>query len=530
MHRRLPLPLAALTVACLLVLPGSASRVQEQDVLVCPTCDGCTSVLVGKAASADGSTMTSHSCDSNTDRTWMTMVPNARHKPGEMATVYYEPKRTKGPDDPDRIPTGEIPQVAETYAYIDAAYPIMNEHQLAIGETTFGGKRDLVSDKGIIDCPELYRLVLERAKTAREAIRIADELTKEFGYNDGGEAFTFADPKEVWIFEILGPGKGKKGAVWAAVRVPDDHVSVSANAPRIRKLNLADRENYLASSNVFSLAEELGYWSAKSGDAFEFCTVYGSRTSMGSRRREWRALSRIAPSLKLDPNAEHYPLSVKAERKLSVKDVLDIFRDTYQDTPFDMTRSLVTVGKGGTVGKSPIANPFMSQDYLDAFNITSERTIACKRATYLQVTQSRGWLPNAIGGVVWLGYDNPATTPHTPFYIGISEMPASFAVDGRARFRRDSAWWAFRQVSQLATLRWQDMSKDVQKVWEPIEAKAFADQAAIEAEALRLYKENPAKAKEYLTKYSVGTATGAVDAYWKLADDLWSKYTNYFRP
>jgi dipeptidase len=528
MLRSLRVWLAAAALCGLVVVPGHSARMQEGENLVCPTCEGCTSILVGKAASADGSTMTSHSCDSTTDRTWMNMVPHRKHAPGEMAKVYYQPKLTKGPDDPDRIEAGEIPQVPETYAYLNAAYPIMNEHQLAIGETTFGGKREMVSNKGIIDCPELYRLVLERAKTAREAIRVADELTKKYGYNDAGEAFTFADPNEVWIFEILGPGEGNTGAVWAAVRIPDDNVFVSANAPRIRKLDLADKDHYLASDNVFSLAEQLGYWSAKSGEPFEFCTAYGSRTAMSSRRREWRALARIAPSLKLDPNSEHYPLSVKAEKKLSVKDVLDIFRDTYQDTPFDMTRSLNRIGKDGRATKNPIANPFMSQDYLDAFNITSERTIACKRATYLQVTQSRGWLPNPIGGVVWLGYDNPTTTPHVPFYIGISHMPASYAVDGRARFRRDSAWWAFRQVSQLATLRWQDMVKDAQKVWEPIEMKAFADQATFEAEAVRLHAQDPQKAREFLTKYSNDTADGAVAAYWKLADDLWTKYTNYF--
>jgi dipeptidase len=249
---------------------------------------------------------------------------------------------------------------------------------------------------------------------------------------------------------------------------------------------------------------------------------------MGSRRREWRALSRIAPSLKLDPNSEHYPLSVRAERKLSVKDLLEIFRDTYQDTPFDMTRSLNRIGRDGKAAKNPIANPFMTQEYLDAFNITSERTIACKRATYLQVTQSRGWLPNPIGGVVWLGYDNPTTTPHTPFYIGVSHLPASYAVDGRARFRRDCAWWAFRQVSQLTTLRWQEMAQDVQKVWEPIETKAFADQPKIEVEAKRLYAQDPKKATEYLTKYSNDLADASVSAYWKLAEDLWTKYTNYF--
>jgi len=500
-------------------VPAPAVTTNQPDGPLCE-CEGCTSVLVGKGASADGATMTSHSCDSTTDRTWMDMVPRASHKPGETATLWMDPKESKGPNDPDRVPAGEIPQVAETYKFLNAAYPVMNEHQLAIGETTFGGKRELKSDVGIIDCPELYRLVLERAKTAREAIQIADQLTKEYGYNDYGEAFTFADKDEVWFFEILGPGRGKKGAVWAAVRIPDDEVAVSANAPRIRKINLKDPANYMASANVLTLAEELGWWSAKSGEPFEFCTAYGSRSSLGSRRREWRALSRLAPSLRLDANAEHFPLSVKPEKKLSVKDVFDIFRDTYEGTPYDMTRHIMKIGPDGKAVKNPIANPFMNNDYLDAFKITSERTIACKRATYLTVTQSRTWLPDPIGGVVWLGYDNPMTTPHLPFYIGISQMPARYMVDGRAKFRRDSAWWAFRQVSQLAFLRWQDMVKDIEKVWRPMEEKAWADQAAIEAEAVALYTQDPAKAREYLTAYSHKLANGAVDAYWKLGEDL----------
>ena len=530
--------LIIITAALLWMQPGAAQQAPKPlelptaqadpaDGQVCE-CEGCTSVLVGKDASVDGSTMTSHSCDSTTDRTWMDMVPAQAHKPGATAKLWMDPKESKGPNDPDRVPAGEIPQVPQTYKFLNAAYPIMNEHQLAIGETTFGGKRELKSDVGIIDCPELYRLVLERAKTAREAIRIADELTKQYGYNDYGEAFTFADKDEVWFFEIMGPGRGKKGAVWAAVRIPDDEVAVSANAPRIRKVDLKDPANYMASANIHSLAEELGWWSPTSGEPFEFCTVYGTRNALGSRRREWRALSRLAPSLRLDPNAEHYPLSVKPEKKLSVKDVFDIFRDTYEGTPFDMTRTLLKVDRDGKAVKSPVANPFMNNDYLDLLKVPSERTIACKRATYLSVTQSRKWLPDAVGGVVWLGYDNPMTTPHTPFYIGIDQMPASYMVDGRAKFRRDCAWWAFRQVSQLAFFRWQDMVKDIEKVWRPIEEKAWADQSRIEAEAVALYKQDPARARAYLTKYSHDMANGAVDAYWKLADDLWSKYTNLF--
>ena len=490
--------------------------------------DSCTSILVGKLASADGSTMTSHSCDSTRDRTWINIVPHKKHKPGDLCPVYRNPKETRGPDDQNRLKSGDIPQVPETYAYINTAYPCLNERQLAIGETTFGGKRELRSKEGIIDCPELYRLILERARTAREAIRIADELTKTYGYNDYGECFTFADPQETWHFEIVGPGAGKKGAVWAAVRIPDDHVGVSANASRIRQLKLKDPDHFLASDNVHAVAQEMGWWDPAGDQPFEFCYAYDSRRSMGSRRREWRVLSRVAPSLNLDPNGENFPFSVKAEKTLTIKDVLDIFRDTYQGTPYDMTRTLTEVNREGKASISPVANPFMNRDWLGLLKVPPERTICCKAATYLQITQSRSWLPDPIGGVVWLGYDNPATTPHTPFYCGITRMPASYMVDGRTRFQRDSAWWAFRTVSQLALFRWQSMSQTIAKVWSAIEEKAFADQAKIEEEALALYKQNPAKAAEFLTAYCVKTAEDAVAAYWKLHDDLWGSYTYYF--
>jgi dipeptidase len=502
---------------------NSTAEVEQNKVY-----EECTSVLVGKLASVDGSTMTSHSCDSGSDRTWINVVPHKKHKPGEMCKIYFQSKRTSGPDDDDRMEMGEIPQVRETYAYINTAYAVMNEHQLAIGETTFGGKRELKSDEGIIDCPELYRLILERAKTAREAIKIADELTKKYGYNDIGECFTFADPNEVWHFEILGPGKGNLGAVWAAVRIPHDHVGVSANSSRIRQINLRDKKNYLASKNVFSLAEKMGWWSRKSGKPFEFCYAYASRRYMGSRRREWRVLSKVAPSLKLDPNGENFPLSVKAEKKLSVKDVLEIFRDTYQDTPYDMTRNLSVVNRDGKTVKSPLATPFMTRDQMRLLRVPRERTIACARATYVQITQSRSWLPDMIGGVVWLGYDNPVTTPHTPFYCGISKMPDSYQVDGRKKFRRDCAWWAFRRVSQLAKFRWQEMVLDIEKVWQKFEEDAFSNQSKLEEQALQLYKTDPEKARKFLTTYCLDLANKTVEAYWKLGDDLWSKYTNRF--
>jgi dipeptidase len=521
--------LAASVVAGPATVPASA-RPAGQAPSAALDFDSCTSILVGRLASADGSTMTSHSCDSGTDRTWMTIVPNQKHKPGETAKVYYEPKRTKGPNDADRLETGEIPQVPETYAYLNAAYPIMNEHQLAIGETTIGGRRELVSEDGMIDAPELYRLCLERAKTAREAIRVIDDLTAKYGYNDWGECFTFADTKEVWHFEIYGPGKGKKGAVWAARRVPDDEIGCSANAGRIRTLDLQNKEFFMASANVTALAAELGFWSKDGGAPFDFTYAYNpdSRTSLYCRRREWRVLSLLAPGLKLNPESENYPFSVKPEKKVTPRDLFAIFRDTYGGTDYDMTRTLTAVNRKGETVKSPIAGPFMSNDLRELLRIKRERTICSQGSTYLQVTQSREWLPAPIGGVVWLGYDNPATTPHTPFYIGIARMPDSYMVDGRWAYRRDCAWWAYRTVSKLALFRWQEMTKDIEAVWKGIEDKVFGGQAKVEEEALALYKKDPKAAREFLTKYCLDQANGAVAAYWKLSDDLWHKYSGEF--
>jgi dipeptidase len=388
--------LAALSLA---FFPGTAAK--RPAATTPPEFDSCTSILVGRLASADGSTMTSHSCDSGSDRTWMSIVPNRKHKPGDTAKLYLEPKLAKGPDDPERLEAGEIAQVPETFAYLNAAYPIMNEHQLAIGETTIGGRRELVSQAGMIDAPELFRLCLERAKTAREAVRVADELTALHGYNDWGECLTFADPKEVWQFEIYG-------------------------------------------------------------------------------------------------------------------------------TDYDMTRTLVAVNRRGETAKSPVASPFMSNDLRELLRIKRERTICSPASTYLQITQSRDWLPGPIGGVVWLGYDNPATTPHTPFYIGIDRMPGSYMVDGRRAYRRDCAWWAYRTVSKLALFRWQEMTKDVERVWKDIEDRVFPGQAKLEEEALTLYKKDPRKAKELLTTYCLDQADQAVAAYWKLADELWVKYSGNF--
>jgi len=284
----------------------------------------------------------------------------------------------------------------------------------------------------------------------------------------------------------------------------------------------------MASDNVHSLAQEMGWWNPASGEEFRFAYAYANRNSLYSRRREWRALSLLAPSLNLDPNSENYPLSVKPDAKVTVPDLLKIFRDYYADTPYDMTRRLTVVNRDGETIKSPLANPFMSSDMRQLLAVDRERTIASPTATYLTITQSRAWLPDPIGGLVWLGYDNPATTPHLPFYIGISQMPDSYMVDGRREFSRDSAWWAYRRASKLSYIRYQEMAPVLKEAWQPIEEELFAKQAEVEQKALELFNQDPALAEAFLTEYSLGLAKKTAERWWQLGDQLWVRFNNRF--
>jgi dipeptidase len=412
----------------------------------------------------------------------------------------------------------------------------MNEHQLAIGESTFGGKEEMKSDKGMINCYDLTRILAARCKTAREAIEMAGELLAEYGYNDGGECLTIADKKEVWHFEVVGPGQGKVGAVWAARRVPDGHISVNANSSRIRTINLKDKDNFMTSSNVFSVAEEMGLWNPEDGP-FEFCYAYGDRKSMWARRREWRVLDIAAPSLELDPNGENFPFSVAPEKKLSVADLQVMFADTYEGTDFDMTKFMLITDEDGKSVKSPYANPFMDYDQMPLWKINGglgimgERTIARYYCIYVFITQSRDWLPDPVGGLVWFGWDNPAMTCYAPLYCGITEVPESYKIGGeggRPAYTRTSAWWGVNRASTIAAHRWGEMREDVAAVRDPIHERLFADQKRIEDEAVRLYGEDPEAAVEYLTRYSNDWAVKINDAYWKLGDDLWTKYDEKF--
>ncbi|MCI0495021.1 C69 family dipeptidase, partial [candidate division KSB1 bacterium] len=333
--------------------------------------DGCTSITVGKKASVDGSVTTSHTCDSHRTRSSLDIMPAKDHKKGSLATMV---KRMN--DDSLSMPAykhpavGEIPQVEHTHGFINTAYPCMNDQQLAIGESTFGGRESLKSDNGLIDCQQLVQLMLERCKTAREAIKLTGELTKTFGYIDEGECLTIADTKEVWHLEIVGAGKGNRGSVWAAQRVPDDHVSVNANASRIRQIDLNKPDFFMASENVYQVAQDSGWWRPAEG-AFEFCLAYNpdGRLSFSSTRREWRVLDLIAPSLKLHPNANNFPFSVKPDTLVTMAKLVSIFQDYFEGTDYNFVKDITWTNKDGKTEISPLANPFMPYDMNPLFKI-----------------------------------------------------------------------------------------------------------------------------------------------------------------
>lgn len=499
--------------------------------------EGCTTILVGKEASVDGSVMNSHTDDSHRARAWMDIESARDYPEGSMATIRLRTKNDSvAMEAYSYLPIGEIPQIRHTYKYINTDYPCMNEHQLAIGESTTGGRDELKSDKGLIDCVQLIHLMMQRTKTAREAIELARIILDEYGWNDYGECLTIADTKEIWMMEIFGPGEGKLGAVWAAQRVPDDHVSVNANASRITKIDLQDSNNYRASENVFSVAKENGWWDENEEFRYNYAYDPEGRESMAARRREWRVLSLAAPSLELNPNSEIYPFSVKPDEKITKFKMVEMFRDYYQETPYDMRKTITWTNKEGKTEISPLANPFMPYDELKTLRINGgwnelgERTIARWYTMYATITQSRDWLPNEVGGVVWFAWDNVATSIYVPIYSSITEVPDSYKFPGRIHgFSRKSAWWAFNRLSGLTAQRWGDMSKDVHEVWDKWQKEMFMNQEAIETNFLNLAKEQNKKAGiQMLTNYSNDWANKVVKKAWDLGDFLWTKYDEKF--
>jgi dipeptidase len=475
----------------------------------------CTNLLVTRGASADGGVIITYTCDGE-------FHPRLRYRPA----ADHEPGATLEIKHWDGKVYGRIPQVPHTYAVVG----LMNEHQLAISETTFSGREELFNPEGVLHYWDLMQLALQRARTAREAIRVIADLVAEHGYRSPGESISIADTKEAWILEIIGPGKGGAGAHWVAVRVPDGAIACHANKARIGTFPLDDPENCLYSKDVISFAIQRGYYDPASGEPFRYCEAYCPATPRNRRyadTRVWSLFRRAAPSLNVSPDyhrsvegSEPYPLWIKPDRKLSVADVFALMRDHYEGTSFDMRRGIDAGPYGTPVRNRPMAWRVDGEEHV------WERPISTQQTGFTFVSQSRGWLPDPVGGVYWYGVDDTYTTCYFPLYCGIDAVPPSFTVGSLSKFSWDSAWWVFNFVANHANLRYNDMVRDIQVVQKDLESTFLALQPAVEKTAVELHKTDPSLARRYLTDYSVSHAELVVDRWRDLGEHLVRKYND----
>jgi dipeptidase len=501
----------------------------------------CTSIMVGRLATTDGSVITSHTCD-GPYRTWVEVFPHTKYDKGAIHSVYsgtLDPRETSW-DIRNVKKTGEIPETEETYAFLNTAYPCLNEKQLAIGETTIGGRPELRNENGIFYIEELEKIALQRCTKAREAIKLIGKLAEEYGYGDFAECITIADPKEVWQFEIAGSGKGKPSAIWCAERIPDDHVGVSANMPRISTINFNNPDLFLYSTNLQKVAKDLGYWDGNEPMKFwKVISSYGK--PFGTR--EFYILSTLAPSLKLSNDTTELPFSVKPEKKLSPKDVIKYFRETYEGTQLDMTKNLIiTVRKKDNSGneveekiKSSAVSNWMSMDLRRLLNelkpgvVTSRYTIAQNFCSYSHIIQCRSWLPDEVGAVAWFSFDNPALSPRIPIFSGTLSLPESFKICGQQRYTHDAAIWSFRETNRLAVINWSQGRTLIEPAVKELEDKAFEEIPVIEKKVVDLVKEGKSEeAKQYVTIYTNNFALAAMKKWEEMKAPLWSSFSMGF--
>ncbi|HON41824.1 MAG TPA: C69 family dipeptidase [Bacillota bacterium] len=509
----------------------------------------CTDVVVGKDASVDGSTMTSHTVDEGGGPgplydCRVRVIPGKIFPAGSTVPIYRQLCEV-GPNTPlEKV--GEIPQVEKTYTYFHAAYPFMNEHGLTIGETTISQRPELMpSSQAILTVEQLEAIALQRCKTAREAIELIGSLVEKYGFqsscSDMGECITIVDGKEAWVFEMFGVGpfwladSGEPGAIWAARRVPDDEVCVVPNVSRIGVIDETS-PNFIVCKHCKDIAIENGWYDPNSGKPFSITeaytapTGYWSAESIWTRNRLWYIYSLLCPSQQWDHDAplSSYPFSVKAEKKVSVQDIIAFQRSAFEGTDrslSDLPQWFVPDGNGGKV-KSPLATPFINSDLAALLGIQNERPIARYKSAHGWVAQVRDFAADPVRTCLWYYSDNPTNSLYVPMYNGVTELPASWGTCDKEKYSRDSAWWAFATVDLLASVRYQEASKDIVAARGPVEADFFATQPAVEKMVADLAAKDPAAARSFITSYTATCLNRAENLYWDLADLLFTKYNN----
>ncbi|MEE1309239.1 MAG: C69 family dipeptidase [Bacteroidaceae bacterium] len=477
----------------------------------------CTNLIVGKKASKDGSVIVSYSCDDYGAYASLRVIPAADHPAGTMHPIYHYESNNY---------LGEIPEVAHTYGIVG----LMNEFQLTIHETTWGGREELVDTvSGVIDYGSLMELTLQRAKNAREAIKVMTELTEKYGYESGGESFTIADPNEVWILDMIGKGPGRKGTVWVAVRIPDDCISAHANQSRIHKFPLKDKKNCLYSKDVIDFAREKGYFNGKDED-FSFADAYAP-ADFGALRyceaRVWSYFNKWAaedmnPYLSYamgDTKGNVIPLYVKPKSPLSVQDVKDMMRDHYEGTPLSLTDD---IGMGAW--EMPYRPTPLSFE-VDGKKYFNERPISTQQSACVYVSQMRSWLPNHIGGVTWFANDEANMVAFTPVYCYTQQAPECYdeKTADAFHFSTRSAYWVQNWVSNMVYLRYNLLFPELQKVRDRLENDYNSLQSDIESKAAAM---SESEAVKYLSAYSHRIASAMMDEWNQLAQLIIVKYND----
>ncbi len=479
----------------------------------------CTNIIVGKKASVDGSVLVSYSADSYGCYGVMQHFAPGCHPQGSVRPVYdWETNAYKG----------TIPEAPVTYNVVGN----MNEHQVTIAETTFGGREELVDTTGLLDYGSLIYIALQRSRTAREAIDVMTSLVEEYGYCSEGETFTLADPQEAWIMEMVGKGPGVKGAVWVAVRIPDDCVCAHANQSRIHRFMQYDKKECLFAKDVVSFARSKGLYKGKDKD-FDFAAIYCPIDFSGARAceaRVWGFYRLCVDGMDRyfeyasgkDLTATPMDLFYRPNKQLSVQDVQAAMRDQYEGTPLDMTHDA-----GAGVYQSPYRpRPlFWEHEGKKYFN---ERPIGTQQSSFTFVAQMRASLPDAIGGVLWFANDDSKTSAYTPVYCCVDTIPACYTKTSGddVSFSFKSAFWMCNWVANMVYPRFSLLYPDLEKRRTALEKSFFNQQQEVEAKALQLYGQDSKKAVAYLTDYSTAMADRMMEEWMQLAQFLIVKYND----